>query len=107
MNLKQKNIVKTIVVAGGLFLPVVAFAQNAIQKGMQGIANLFPQTGIAGSSTLNGPNGLIYNIIATLLLLAGGVGVLVIIVGGFQYLTSAGNEEQAEKGKKTLINAVI
>jgi hypothetical protein len=39
--------------------------------------------------------------------IAGTVTVLFLIVGGFWYLTSAGNEEQTEKGKKTLLNSVI
>ncbi|MEO8065892.1 MAG: pilin [Candidatus Doudnabacteria bacterium] len=38
---------------------------------------------------------------------AGLVAVAFIIIGGFQYMTSAGNEELAEAGKKTLINAII
>ena len=41
------------------------------------------------------------------LTLSGVVTVLFLIVGGFWYVTSAGNEEQAEKGKKTIINSVI
>ncbi len=42
-----------------------------------------------------------------LLTFAGVVAVLFIIIGGFNYLASAGNEEQAENGKKILINSVI
>jgi hypothetical protein len=30
-----------------------------------------------------------------------------LIVGGFWYITSAGNEEQAEKGKTAITNAII
>jgi hypothetical protein len=30
-----------------------------------------------------------------------------IIIGGFQWLTSAGNEEKVEKAKKTISSAVI
>jgi hypothetical protein len=30
-----------------------------------------------------------------------------VVIGGYQYITSAGNEEQSEKGKKTLVNAII
>jgi hypothetical protein len=39
--------------------------------------------------------------------LAGTVTIVFLMVGGFFYVTSAGNEEQAEKGRKILINAVI
>lgn len=42
-----------------------------------------------------------------LLMFAGGVAVVFIIIGGFNLLTSGGNEEQAEKGKKILVNSII
>lgn len=38
---------------------------------------------------------------------AGVIAVVFIIVGGYMYLTSAGNEEGAEKGRKVLTNAII
>lgn len=41
------------------------------------------------------------------LAISGTVVILFLIYGGFIYLTSAGNDEAAEKGKKILINAVI
>ena len=50
---------------------------------------------------------LIRNIINIILGVAGLVSVLFVIIGGFRYITSAGNEEQAEAGKKTLQNAII
>lgn len=39
--------------------------------------------------------------------LVGIIAILFIIIGGFQYVTSRGNEEQAEIAKKTLTNAII
>ena len=33
--------------------------------------------------------------------------LLFLIIGGFWYITAAGNEETAEKGKGTVINAII
>ena len=38
---------------------------------------------------------------------AGIITALFIILGGYWYVTSAGNEEQAEKGRKTLTNSII
>lgn len=43
-------------------------------------------------------------IIKLLLLLSGMVSVLFLILGGFWYMTSGGNAEQAEKGKNTITN---
>ena len=47
------------------------------------------------------------NIISILLLVAAGIAIVFVIIGGYQYMTSAGNEEQAEKGKQNVINAII
>lgn len=60
--------------------------------------------GVAASGSLT---DLIFKVIQFLLLLAGIIAVLMLIIGGFWYLTSAGNEEQAEKGRKAIINAII
>lgn len=46
-------------------------------------------------------------VIKVLLTLGGIIAVVFIIIGGYQYMTSAGNEESAGKGKKTLLYAVI
>ncbi len=50
---------------------------------------------------------LIIKVINYLLIFAGMIAVLAIVIGGFWYITAAGNEEQSEKGKKALINAII
>ncbi len=39
--------------------------------------------------------------------ISGLIAIAFIIYGGFQYITSRGNDEQAESGKKTLTNAII
>ncbi len=52
-------------------------------------------------------NSLITQVINILLGVAFAVAVLFLIIGGFWYITSAGNEETAEKGRNTIINALI
>lgn len=52
-------------------------------------------------------NGLIKTVINWMLGVAFGIAVLFLIIGGFWYITSAGNEETAEKGKNTAVNAII
>ena len=52
-------------------------------------------------------NGFIRIVINWLLGIAFGIAVLFLIIGGFWFITSAGNEETAEKGKSTAINAII
>lgn len=55
----------------------------------------------------NDVNQLIKTVINWLLGIAFGIAVLFLIIGGFWYITSAGNEETAEKGKNTAVNAII
>lgn len=60
--------------------------------------------GVAGSRSIN---ELVIRIINVLLGIAAIVAVLYIVIGGFRYMTSAGNEEQAKGGRKTVINALV
>lgn len=52
-------------------------------------------------------NALILKIINYILGVTLAIDVLFLIIGGFFYITSAGNEERATKGKTTVINAII
>ena len=63
-----------------------------------------PAGSICGQSTLA---GLMLQIINYLLIFAGIIAVIALIIGGYWYITAAGNEEQAEKGRKALLNAII
>jgi len=106
MKIKKELVLKVILVAVLLILPVVALAQagGAIQQGLTSVQNEFPRSGIASARTVT---DLIALIIRWLLIIMGAIAVLFVVIGGYQYMTSAGNEEAAEKGKKTLINALI
>lgn len=57
--------------------------------------------------SLNDVNTLIDNIRILALDLIGGVAVIFILIGAFWYLTAFGNEEKAQKGKTTLMWAII
>jgi hypothetical protein len=50
---------------------------------------------------------LLIKIIKILLTFAGGIAVVFLMIGGFQYVMSRGNEEAMEKAKKGLTAAVI
>ncbi len=105
--MRHKKLIQIISLSIASLLPAVALAQQQVQQGLLGIRALFPFTGVAGSQTLTGSNGLIANVIRLLLLVAGALAVVFVIYGGYQYITAGGNEEQAEGGKKTLVNAII
>ncbi len=58
-------------------------------------------------SNLGSLEAVLKKIIDLLLDFAGFVALVAIIFGGYQYLTSAGNEDKATAGRRTLIYAVI
>ncbi|OGE80492.1 MAG: hypothetical protein A2660_01370 [Candidatus Doudnabacteria bacterium RIFCSPHIGHO2_01_FULL_45_18] len=82
-------------VAAGLILPLISFAQLQ-QPQNPGLP--------VGSGTISGE---VEWIIQLLLAFAGIVAVLYLIIGGFRYITAAGNEETAEQAKKTIQNSII
>ena len=53
------------------------------------------------------PSKLFYRIISFTLWALAIVAIGIIIYGGIQYVTAGGDSEKAEKGKKTLIGAII
>lgn len=61
-------------------------------------------SGIAGRGTIG---ELASSIIGILLFAAGMVAVIMIIIGGYIWMTSRGNESQTTNGRKTLVNALI
>lgn len=62
------------------------------------------KTGLASSQSLT---ELLLSIIKILLSFAGIVAVVMLVLGGYWYMASGGNEEVAEKGKKTIFNFVL
>ena len=88
----------TIVLALVLFaLPVLTFAQ---------INNIPVPNGGPGGNVSNINDFIIY-VINILLGIVGFVALLFLIIGGFRYITSAGNEESAGQAKKIITNAII
>jgi heme/copper-type cytochrome/quinol oxidase subunit 2 len=101
--MKIKKHSKYIIGAAGVFLPSVALAQS-VDSGLQAISGQFTHGGLTGATSVQ---DLIVRIIQLMLLFAGIIAVVFIIYGGYLYITSAGNEESAEKGKNTMVNAII
>ena len=88
--------VLSIVLVFAFMLAPVALAQFTVP----GSGN----TGLPNDTSLT---GFIMKIINIALAVAGLIAVLFLIIGGFRYITSAGNEETAEQAKKIITNAII
>lgn len=66
---------------------------------------LTPATGSIVASSSVGQ--LIQRILDILLTLAGVIAILFIVLGGYQYITSRGAEDQAKAGRKTMTYAIL
>jgi ABC-type Fe3+ transport system permease subunit len=58
-------------------------------------------------STIEGPGGLLAQIVNILLFAVGIISVIMIIIGGIRYATSAGNEKATQGAKDTILYAII
>lgn len=68
---------------------------------MTGIAN------VGGVATIKGFEGLFQNIVTSILSLAAFGLFIMLLIGGFRYLSSAGNPKQLESAKLTLTFAIL
>ncbi len=77
---------------------------DRIQDGLSGISEAFPETVVSKDGDLK---DLAKKVIDVALYVAAIVAVIFIIIGGYRYIFSAGSEEGAKAGRKTLLNALI
>ena len=81
-----------------IFLAMPSFASASILDGLKGENK---------AKDLLAIEKLITNVSSMITSAAGAIAVLMIIVGGLIYITSAGNAEKAEQGKKYLTFAIL
>jgi hypothetical protein len=81
-------------------MPAIVFAEADLNSGLD---TLKTETGMGGTELVPMIGGII-NVIMGLL---GVVAVLVILYGGFMWMTAAGNEEKVGKAKKLIIAGII
>lgn len=106
----KMNIFSKFIVFVFSFLLVTALPVTALA--LDGSSFPCPQglncsTQISGGNVPVALNGLISQVIQWLLSIALGLAVLFVVIGGFRYMVSAGNEESAEAAKNTVINSLI
>ena len=119
-NIRNKiaSLASTLVlVAVPLAVPAVAMAATTssggpdIQSNLCSAANSLTVDSNTGcSGTTNGTdkvNGIIKTIINIFSIVVGVVAVIMIIVGGFRYITSGGNDSNVAGAKNTIIYALI
>ncbi|MBI4281377.1 hypothetical protein HY625_00990 [Candidatus Uhrbacteria bacterium] len=105
MQKLTKRFINMGVGIGALLLPIIALAQDTISSDQAkkfGI-DVLTASGL-GSRGLRETVGSIINVFMGLL---GTVAIVIILIGGFQWMTAGGNEEKVEKAKQMLGAGVI
>lgn len=102
IKLLSKTYVTATIAVFSFFTPRFVLA-DGVTDGLSSIRGNFGVTRYGDGTAM----GFLQTIINILLYFSVGIAVLFVVIGGYQYITSGGNQEQADKGKKTLINAVI
>lgn len=109
----MKRILLTLLVILGLgagltaLQPDAAFAASAKDEICAGVGAAAGGTGCttpAGSPTTN---SLIATIVNILSVIVGVLAIIMIIIGGFQYVTSGGDSGKVTSAKNTLIYAIV
>lgn len=108
----MRRLIVFIVTLGCLLMPVATAAAYTPLGGACATPGASSSTACSGASTstsdpINGPHGIIRkvsNIIATI---AGIAAVIIIIVAGFEYITAAGDAQQAATARSAIIGAAI
>jgi hypothetical protein len=87
-----------------IVVPCLAFAlqAKAIDFGLNEANNI----GLPGGAS-DDPKALAVTIVQYLMSFLGLIAVIVILWGGFQWLTAGGNESRVESAKKTIIAGVV
>ncbi len=91
--------------------PTLAIGQTQIDNGLCTGANLQvttdPPASCKGGDATASINHIIHTVISLLSAVVGIVAVIMIIVGGFRYITSGGNDASVTGAKNTILYAII
>jgi heme/copper-type cytochrome/quinol oxidase subunit 2 len=96
-----KNII-VITMVVFLLAPVLAIPASAQNLGIEFASNLGLQ-----NSAQSDPRDMAVDIVKYLMTFLGIIAVVVILLGGFKWMTAAGNEDKVAEAKKLIIAGVI
>lgn len=108
--MKQLKTIRKKLLAGMLVLGLMA-APVALVPTADVVANSAKTTILDGANKAqtgaSDLEGTITDVTNVLLFLIGAVGVIMLVLGGFKYVTSNGNADQIKSAKNTVLYAVI
>lgn len=115
LNVLRRNLVLVvstlILLATPLAVPAIASAQTIQDCVSQGSGlTIAPGAACTPTTTANGTtkiNTLVTDIVNVFSLVVGIISVIMIVFGGFQYITSGGDTSKVSTAKTTIIYAVV
>lgn len=106
-----KQLIVAVVVVTGIvtYLPAsTALAIDVTDQACQGYAANDPNSpAICQASASNDIGNIIQTVINILLFVVGAISVVMIIVGGIRYATSAGSADAVKAAKNTVLYAIV
>ena len=109
----KRKLFNTIFMSALMLLPAISFAGPAYaacgnSSAAQQVSGGIDETsGAACDATASGVNTAISQVVKILSLVVGAAAVIVIIISGFKYITSAGDSAKVGNAKNTLIYAMV
>ena len=110
MNKKIKHIIAAgllVLGIGMVLVPSNSYAVNVIADQCKAVPTASDPAPAICKDQGASPTNLIGTIISVLLFIVGAISVVMIIIGGIMYATSAGESGQVTKAKNTILYAVI
>lgn len=104
VKLKKTPIFAVLSMGVFYLLSGVAFAQcdqNSVAGGVNCAGNTFTLNNLTGS------NGIVTDVVNTMIYVTGILAVIFIIIGGVRYVVSQGDEKSVKSAKDTVMYAVI
>jgi hypothetical protein len=106
----MKRLIVLVATLLWLCVPSVALAYNPLDnacKTQGGAGSGSVACGANGSDPISGTNGVIEKTTILIASIAGVAAVIIVIVGGFMYVTSGGNAQRAEAARTAIIGALV
>jgi len=104
---QNKLFIKITAIFFVLVLAVILFFGSAVQAQENDIQSGLQDTGEAAGLQTDDPRAIVGRIINIALGLLGSVAIIIVLYGGFLYMTAGGESEKVDKAKKVLINGFI
>ncbi len=108
MRLLKQILIFTLLLNGVMILaPVVCFSSEVKTVDLENPIQLKDSKGKVLKDEAITPAVIIGTVIKSFLGVVGGLSLVMMVYGGFQWLTSAGNDEKVKRGTQTMMWSII